>query len=83
LLLLQLYITANAVLSNSLIFTHRHKNEWNAVLSEFNIPGYDIYSNNLVSNNRGIIVCVSQDLSCKLSNVNVDFSEYLILEIQG
>jgi len=39
----------------------KHKSKWNAVLSEFNIPGYDIYSNNLDSNNRGIIVYVSQD----------------------
>jgi len=60
----------------------KHKSKWNAVLSKFSIPGYDIYSNNLDSNNRGIIVYVSQDLSCKLLNVNVDFNEYLLQEIK-
>ena len=46
-------------------------------LSEFSIPGYDIYSNNLSCNQRGIIVYVSKDLPCKLLNVNVEFSEFL------
>ena len=61
----------------------KHKSRWSAALSEFNIPGYNIYSNNLSSNNRGIIVYASQDLSCKVVNVNVDFSEFLVLEIEG
>ena len=61
----------------------KHKSKWNVALSELNIPGYNIYSNNLSSNNRGIIVYVSQNLSCKLLNVNIDFSEFLLLEIEG
>jgi len=38
------------------------------------------YCNNVDSD---IIVYVSRDLSCKVLNVNVDFSEYFILEIEG
>lgn len=60
----------------------KHKNKWSMELSEFSIPGYDIYSNNLSCNQRGIIVYVSKDLPCKLLNVNVDFSEFLLIEIE-
>ena len=56
---------------------------WSTTLSELNISGYDIYSNDLNSNNRGIIVYVSQDLSCKVLNVDIDFSEFLLIEIEG
>jgi len=61
----------------------KHKSKWSTTLSELNISGYDIYSNDLNSNNRGIIVYVSQDLSCKVLNVDIDFSEFLLIEIEG
>jgi len=41
---------------------------WNAALSEFNIPGYNIYSNNLL---------VLINLSSKL--LNVDFREFFLI----
>jgi len=69
------------------VFIHKNnessKNKWSAALSKFSIPGYDIHSNNLNFNNRGMRVYVSQHLSCKVLNVNVDFSEFISLEIKG
>ena len=53
------------------------------VSSEFNVPGYNILSNDLSCNSKGIIIYMSQDLACKLVNVNVDFSEFFLLEVTG
>ena len=61
----------------------KHKSKWSANLSEFNISGCNIFSNDLSCNSRGIIVYVSQDLACKLVNVNVNFSEFLLLQVTG
>jgi len=59
----------------------KHKNKWDTELSERAIPGYNIYSNNLNINSRGIIVYVSQDLVCKQLHYNSSFSEFILLEI--
>ena len=59
----------------------KHKNKWDTDLSELAIPGYNIYSNNLNINSRGIIVYVSQDLLCKQLNHDSHFSEFILLEI--
>jgi len=61
----------------------KHKSKWSANLIEFNIPGYNIFSDDLSCNTRGIIIYVSQDLACKFVNVNVNFSEFLLLEVTG
>ena len=61
----------------------KHKNNWDTDLSELAIPGYNIYSNNLNINSRGIIVYVSQDLLCKQLNHDSNFSEFILLEIAG
>lgn len=50
-------------------------------LSELAIPGYNIFSNNLNTSPRGIIVYVSQDLLCKQLNYDNSFSEFTLLEI--
>jgi len=59
------------------------KSKWSANLSEFNIPGYNIFSNDLSCNSRGIIVYVSQDLARKIVNVNVVFIEFLLVQVTG
>jgi len=59
----------------------KHKNKWDTELSVLAIPGYNIYSNNLNINSRGIIVYVSQDLLCKQLNYDSNFSELILLEI--
>jgi len=59
----------------------KHKNKWDIDLSELAIPGYNIYSNNLNINSRGIIVYVSQDLLCKQLNHDSNFSDFILLEI--
>jgi len=43
----------------------KHKNKWDTNLNEVVIPGYNIFSNDLNMNPRGIIIYVSQDLTCK------------------
>ena len=59
----------------------KHKNKWETNLSELAIPGYNIISNNLNTNTRGIVVYVKQDLICKQLNYDSSFSEFILLEI--
>jgi len=59
----------------------KQKNKWETNLSELVIPGYNIISNNLNTNTRGIVVYVKQDLICKQLNYDNSFSEFILLEI--
>jgi len=59
----------------------KHKNKWDINLNELVIPGYNIFSNDLNTNSRGIINYVSQDLTCKQIDFNNNFSEFSVLEI--
>ena len=55
--------------------------KWDINLNELVIPGYNIFSNDLNTNSRGIIIYVSQDLTCKQIDFNNNFSEFSLLEI--
>ena len=52
-------------------------------LSEFNIPGYTVYSNNLEENNRGILIYVDTKLQSCIQSFNIIFDEYLSITIKG
>ena len=45
-------------------------------MNELVIHGYNIFSNDLSTNSRGIIIYVSQDLTCKQIDFNNSFSEF-------
>ena len=59
----------------------KHKHKWNVQLSELNIDGYDLFSNDLSDNNRGILTYVSKDVACKQIYAENTFQEYVWLEI--
>jgi len=60
----------------------KYKNKWHVNTAELNIDGYNLFSNNLWEQNRGIIIYVKQDLNCKQVFLNNSFTEYVLLEIE-
>jgi len=60
----------------------KHKNKWQTSLSELALSGYDLYSNDLDSSSRGIIVYVSKNIKSKQIYSNNTALEHLILEIE-
>ena len=60
----------------------KHKNKWNIDISELQIEGYTIYSNNLQDNGRGIVNYVRRDIICQQIYVDNSFNEYLLLQLQ-
>ena len=58
----------------------KHKNKWNMEVQELQIDGYQLYSNNLNGNSRGIIIYVNIDIYSK-QIVTDDCSECLLLEL--
>jgi len=54
----------------------KHKNKWNIDISELQIEGYTIYSNNLQDNGRGIVNYVRHD-----TVVQIMILSYLVLSI--
>lgn len=59
----------------------KHKNKWEMNSAELTIDGYQMFTNDLEANNRGILVYVKEHLSCKqifLSNI---FGEYVLLQL--
>jgi len=45
----------------------KHKNKWQTNFSELALSGYDLYSNDLDSSSRGIIVYVSKNITSKVT----------------
>jgi len=60
----------------------KHKNMWSVELSEFNLDGYCMFSNNLEDNSRGILIYVSKDIKCTEIFPDIGFSECVILELE-
>jgi len=60
----------------------KHKNKWQTSLSELTLSGYDLYSNDLDSSSRGIIVYVSKNIKSKQMYSNNTALEHLILEME-
>jgi len=59
----------------------KHKNKWNYNLSELQIDGYNIYTNDLQGNTRGIITYVSNEIICKQIHFFNSFTEYVLIEL--
>ena len=60
----------------------KHKNKWNIDISELQIEGYTIYSNNLQDNGHGIVNYVRHDIICQQIYLDNSFNEYLLLQLQ-
>jgi len=46
----------------------KHKHKWNYNLSELNIEGYNMFTNDFNQDTRGIITYVSKEINCKQIN---------------
>ena len=49
-------------------------------LSEFNLDGYCMFSNNLEDNSRSILIYVSKDVKCTQIFLDIGFNECVILD---
>jgi len=49
--------------------------------AEFTIDGYQMFTNDLEANNRGILVYVKEHLSCKQIFLGNIFGEYVLLQL--
>jgi hypothetical protein len=54
-----------------------------SVISEYNIPGYELYSNDLDGSSRGILIYVDISLHSSIIDIKSSFKEYLIVSIKG
>ena len=54
-----------------------------SVVSEFNIPGYELYSTNLEEVSRGILLYVDDNLHSSINLIDSLFKEYLIVSVKG
>ena len=51
-------------------------------LSEFNLNGYNIISNDLDINSRGIIVHIDKNIEFSVIECNIKFDEYILIKIK-
>lgn len=51
-------------------------------LSEFNLNGYNILSNDLDINSRGIIVYIDKNIEFSVIECNITFDEYILIKIK-
>ena len=51
-------------------------------MSEFNLDGYCVFSNNLEDNFRGILIYVSKNVKCTQIFPDIGFNECVILELE-
>ena len=59
----------------------KHKNKWNYSLSELQIEGYNIFTNDLGGETRGIITYVSREIMCKQIQFFDSFTVYVLIEL--
>ena len=76
---ISLYATKPQIIS---ITEVKHKHKWNYNLSELNIEGYNMFTNDFNQDTRGIITYVSNVINCKQIQFHKGFKEYLLLELR-
>ena len=59
----------------------KHKHKWEMNSAELIIDGYQMFTNDLEANNRGILVYVKEHLSCKQIFISNNFGEYVLLQL--
>ena len=59
------------------------KSNEKSVISEFNIPGNELYSTNLEEISRGILIYVDANLHSSINIIDSPFKEYLIVSVKG
>ena len=60
----------------------KSKNNWNMKLSEFNIDGYCLISNDLDMNKRGIIIYMKRNIKFTVFDCEINFEEFILIKLK-
>ena len=59
----------------------KYKNNRSFSVSELSLDGFDLYSNDLEKNQRGVLIYVNSSLCSSLVNIDTNFNENLFIRI--
>jgi len=80
---LKLLLQSHKIKSKIVVVTEiKHKNNWNVLSSELQIDGYNLYTNDLRGNGRGVTIYVSNDFCCNHIYSDSVFKDFVIIELR-